>query len=181
MSTKRDNRLLRHHGRASARCLRTTRCSPAASTADAIRSASSATAAHARRSDSRTRADRQQDPDLCRGRRPKSSAPLIWTEHGVHILDLQGEKTGRVDLADLMQPARRARHRRHAARRRLGTCVLRAAGAVLVHRVQAYIAPKLIGGAGAKTSGRRSWALTRMVQALHAEGRDLHADRTKIS
>ena len=70
-------------------------------------------------------------------------------ENGVHIL-VCGEKNGRVDLADLMQ--------------QLGALgvngILLEGGSALafsalregvVHRVQAYVAPKLIGGADAKT------------------------------
>lgn len=70
-------------------------------------------------------------------------------ENGVHIL-VCGEKNGRVDLTDLMQ--------------QLGALgvngILLEGGSALafsalregiVHRVQAYVAPKLIGGADAKT------------------------------
>ena len=83
--------------------------------------------------------------------------------HGVHILECK-TKNERVDLADLM--------------RQLGALgidgILLEGGSALafsaleagvVHRVQAYIAPKIIGGAGAK-SPVGGLGFDKMVQAL---------------
>jgi len=84
-------------------------------------------------------------------------------QHGVHILECK-TKDERVDLADLM--------------RQLGALsidgILLEGGSALafsalqagvVHRVQAYIAPKIIGGAGAK-SPVGGLGFDKMVQAL---------------
>lgn len=91
------------------------------------------------------------------------SAPAELERHGVHILECKTKKE-RVDLADLM--------------RQLGALgidgLLLEGGSALafsaleagvVHRVQAYIAPKIIGGAGAK-SPVGGLGFDKMVQAL---------------
>ena len=146
------NRLLRASWSASARCLRTIRCSPAASTADAnpIRIVC----------DSRARMP--IDSQTCTARRAKSPTYIAvveskrahggrWNRRGVTHSRYARTKNGRVDLADLMRQLGALGIDGRASRRRLGTCVLRRWRPVWCTACRRTSRPKIIGGAGAKS------------------------------